>query len=88
MRNFVAASHRLRTVGNAIHAGDPAGTGRSTDGSIVEAVLVKKSFGGKLINVRSPGIGATVRTHPGDTIVLAGNPENVGPFRSAGRSGK
>ena len=88
MRNFIPASHRLSTVGDAIHAGDPAGTSRGTHGSIIEAVSVAKSIGGELIDIRSPGVRAPVGTHPGDAIVLAGDPENVGPFCGEGRSSK
>ena len=88
MGDFITASHRLSTIGNAIHASDPAGTSRSTDGSIIKAVAIAKSIGRELIDIRSPGVGAPVGTHPSDTIVLAGDPENVGPFCGEGRSGK
>ena len=78
VRNFITASHRLSAVGDAIHARDPAGTSRGTDGSVIEAVAVAKSIGGELIDIRGPGIRPPVGTHPGDAIVFAGDPENVG----------
>ena len=88
VRNFITAPHRLSAVGDTIHTGDPARTSRSTYGSIIEAETISKSISGKLIYIRSPGVGASIRTHPGNAVVLAGNPENVGPFCGEGRSGK
>jgi hypothetical protein len=63
-----------------VHAGNPGGTGRGADGTIVKTVKVTKSFLCQLINIWSLGVFAIVATDPLNAVILAGNPENVGLY--------
>ena len=77
VRDSVAAAHGLGSVGNSIHAGDPAGPGGGADRGVVEAVEVAESFAGELIDGGSSCIRASVAADPRDPIVLAGDPKDV-----------
>jgi hypothetical protein len=67
-----------------VHAGDPGGTGGGTDRTIIETVQVTESFLRQLVNVGSFDILASVATYPFNTVILAGNPENVGLYNFSG----
>ena len=82
--DFKTAAHWLSAIGNGMHTGDPRGSGRGANRSVVETVEITKTFLGQLIDVWGLGIFAAVAAHPFDAIILAGNPKNVGLFRLAG----
>ena len=82
--DFESAAHGLGAIGNRMHPGNPRGTGRGTDRTIIETVQVTESFLRQLVNVGSFGILASVATYPFNTVILAGNPENVGLYNFSG----
>ena len=79
MGNAVSAPHGLRPVRDRIHPGDPARPRRRTHRRVVKAVRVTKSFPSQLINRWRLYIGPAITTDPRDTVILAGNPEDVRP---------
>ena len=50
------------------------------DRRVVEAIFIAKALGGEPVDVGSLSVGAAVAADPGDTVILAGNPENIGAF--------
>ena len=77
MRNLVAAAHRLDSKGDRVVPGDPGGAGGSADGRIVETMGVAEAFLCQPVDVGRLCVLAAVAAHPGDAVVLAGDPEDV-----------
>ena len=78
MRDFVAAAHGLSAIGNGIHSGDPGGTRGCAHSGIVKAMCVAETLLSQLIDIGCFAVGSSVATDPGDTVVLAGQPEDIG----------
>ena len=83
--NLKSAAHRLRTVRDRVHAGNPGRAGRGANGPVVEAIEVTESIAGKLIDMGGVGVLGSVTTDPFDAVVLAGDPEDVGFFVFSGK---
>ena len=77
--NRVAASHGLSPDRDRVVSRDPGRSRRSAHRGIVEAVGIAKAFLCELIDVRRLRVLRAVTADPGDAVVLAGDPENVGP---------
>ena len=80
MRNFVVATHRVRSHRDRKHSGNPSVSHRSADWCVGVAVSISKSFAGQLVDIRSARVRIAVASDPVDAIVFGGQPQNVGAF--------
>jgi hypothetical protein len=71
------APHMFRSSGRWIHPGNDRGTGRGANRGIGDSTGIDHSFFCKGIKVGGGGVVIAIAPEMG-TVILAGNPENVG----------